>query len=317
MKIVYDYKKMKPLPRSVGTIGVFDGVHRGHSAVLRRAVREARRLNVKSAAITFDPHPLSVLRPHPKVPRIMSLEHRLRLIAKHGIDVALVVKFSRAFSGMTAEDFVKNIIIRKFNARSVIVGEKFSFGPGASASEATLKSLGDKSGFSVLVVKPLKADGSIISSSRIRTLIQHGDISMAARCLGRPVSVFGTVISGARLARELGYPTANIDPHHEVIPPIGVYAVIALYNKRMYGGILNIGVKPTFFDPGARKEPTIEAHIFNFKKHIYGKTIEILFIKKIRDEQKFKDPDELIRRIHSDEAIARKILNQKKTRHFI
>ena len=189
------------------------------------------------------------------------------------------------------------------------MGEDFCFGRGAKAGVKELKIIGRKYGLKIHAVKHLKRAGSIVSSSLIRRLVIAGRISEASKLLGRPFSILGTVVGGAKLARSLGYPTANVNPHHEAIPPSGVYAVKVKFKERFFKGIMNIGIRPTFYDRGTDEEPSIEVHIFNFHGKIYGKDLEIIFADKLRNEKKFKTIDSLVRQIKKDEALARRNLS--------
>jgi len=304
MKLIKGLRQIKtPIRGSVVTIGVFDGVHIGHRKIIRSVVERARRLKLKSVVLTFDPHPMKVLRPSTRTPSLMSLGHRIRLITELGADVLAVAKFSKAFAKLSAEKFARDVLVGRLRAREVYVSEGFYFGKGAGADKEELKNIGRALGFKVNVVAPIKAGRQTVSSSLIRMAVAKGDLKLAAKFLGRPVSILGTVVRGVRLARELGYPTANVNPHHEVIPPGGVYAVRVRYKGMFFKGVLNIGTRPTFFSPRDR-EPSIEVHIFDFHKHIYGNDLEILFVKKLREEVKFKDREELVRQIRDDAAIA-------------
>ncbi len=297
---------------SVVAIGVFDGVHIGHRAVIKTVVREAKAAGLRSIVVTFDPHPLKVLNPKHFVPSLISLKHRIDLIKRIGIDKVLVIKFNKRMANLSPEKFIRDAVIRDLSAKEIIVGEDFCFGKGARSGVKKLADITKKYFIKLKVVRPVKKKGLVISSTIIRRLIREGDIARASQLLGRPFSILGTVIGGAKLARTLGYPTANINPHHEAIPPSGVYAVKVVFKKNIYNGVLNIGIKPTFYNYGHDKEPTIEVHIFNFKERIYGRDIEIIFIRKLRGEKKFKKIDSLIRQIEKDEIRARKVLGRNK-----
>ena len=292
---------------SIVTIGVFDGVHIGHKKIITDVVRRAHAMKLKSVAVTFDPHPFKVLNPRYKIPSLVSLKHRLRLIKELGIDTVAVLNFTKFVARLAPECFVKNILINKLGAKEIIVGENFYFGKGARSGAGALKRIGEDLGLKVRIVKSVKKDGKVVSSSAIRRLITGGKLSAASELLGRSVSVLGTVVGGSRFARVLGYPTANINPHHEVIPPFGVYAVKVRFSNRLYRGMLNIGTQPTFFS-SRDKEPKIEAHIFGFNKRIYGRDIEVLFVKKLRNEKKFTGETGLIRQIRKDEKAAKQIV---------
>jgi riboflavin kinase/FMN adenylyltransferase len=293
---------------SVVTIGVFDGVHVGHARVIGLVVRRARALGKKSVVITFDPHPARVLGLSGEVPSLISLGHRMRLIGELSPDYIVVANFSKALASAKPADFARSVLASKAGASEVYVGDNFYFGRGGLAGPGELVRLGRQFGFRVRIIPAVKVGRRRVSSSLIRGLIRSGKLGEASGLLGRPVSVFGTVAKGASIARELGYPTANINPHHEVTPPSGVYAVIVKYGARSYGGILNIGCRPTFYAP-RDAEPSIEVHIFGFRKKIYGKDLEVFFIKKIRDERRFSSAAELVRQIRKDEHLAHSTLH--------
>jgi len=272
-------------------IGIFDGVHRGHQKILKKLTKEAFRNNTKSLLITFDPHPRNILKS--KIPLLISLKHRLTLIKDFGIDSLRVIRFTRKLSRLSGEEFITKILMCRFKIDIFVLGENFRFGHKGRGTAELLK----KYGFKVFEIKTLKSKGRSISSTRIRQKIERGDLRNASLMLGRPVTVLGTVVKGRRVGRRLGFPTANIDPHHEAIPPSGVYSVDAKISSRIYKAILNIGTRPTF---GKNIDPTIELHIFNFKKSIYNKDVEIIFKRKIRDERRFKSVEALRKQIQSD-----------------
>jgi len=285
-------------------IGIFDGVHIGHRRIINAAIREAKRRRKESVIITFDPHPSKVLKPHISVLSIMSTSHRLKLICALGADRCCVVKFDKKFSKLTPGDFAGKILASKFKASTVFIGSNFVFGKGNSGDALLLKKLGREYGFEVKVVPMVKVGRNVVSSTAIRSRIIGGKLSEAARMLGRPVSIYGTVVSGKKRGRLLGYPTANIDPHHEAIPPAGVYAVWVRRGNRRYGGALFIGRRSTF----GEKEAVIEVHIFDFHEFIYREDIEVEFVKRLRGARKFTDHVKLIEQIKRDDILARKIL---------
>ena len=294
--------------RSIVTIGVFDGVHIGHRAVIKEAVRRAGAAGLKSVVVTFDPHPLKVLGARNAPPSLISLKHRIRLIRGLGIDRVMVINFNKKLASMSAGKFVKDLIVKRLCAAAIVVGEDFCFGRGASTDARRLRDIAKKYSVGVKIVKHLKKNGHIVSSTIIRRLVVGGYIKEASALLGRPFSILGTVVGGAALARTLGYPTANINPHHEAMPPSGVYAVRVKLRGRVYNGVMNIGVKPTFYDHGRDKEPSVEVHIFDFRERIYGRDLEVSFVRKLRPEKKFNTIDSLIEQIKRDESKARNIL---------
>ena len=306
MRIITDVKNIRLKKNTVVSVGVFDGVHIGHQRIIGYQVRCARALGLPSVVITFDPHPMKILEPQNAPPILISLAHRLRLLEERGIDIVLALKFTRAFSKLSPEAFVKKYLVGAFHAKIVLAGPGFFFGRYRDGDTSLLKSLGEKYRFAVKDIKPILFKGIPVSSTRIRRLIRTGMLEEASEILGRPVSVLGTVTRGCALGRTLGYPTANVNPHHEIIPPAGVYAVKVKYKGKRYGGVLNIGVRPTFL-AGKDNDQAVEVHIFDFKGKIYGEDLEIDFVQKLREERRFSSREALVRQIKKDEAAARAI----------
>ena len=290
--------------KTIAAIGIFDGVHKGHAKIITSAVREARKTGARGIAITFDPHPAKVIYPRRKTPSIISTPHRVRLIHGLGIRKCEVIRFDRRFAKMPPREFAERILVRKFRVSKVFVGSNFGFGRGNSGDAGLLKELGKELGFAVSIVPMVKSRGKNISSTSIRKMIIRGDLKGAKSMLGRPVSVFGTVVSGKKRGRLLGYPTANIDPHHEAIPPCGIYAVWVKVRNRRYGGALFIGAPATF----GEKEPVIEVHIFGLHEFIYKEDIEVIFERRLRGIRKFPDHQKLIEQIRRDDKAARSVL---------
>ncbi len=319
MRILRSCEGLRPRGGSVVAIGIFDGLHSGHRKIVSLAVKRARRLEAASAVITFYPHPLRILHPRRPTPRtLISLHHRVRLIEAMGVNVIVVVKFTRAIASMEPHEFVEQFLIRTLKAKEVVVGEDFHFGRRKRGDIALLKFFGGIYGFKVTPVRSVRIGGRVVSSSLIRSLITRGDMKSAGALLGRPVSMLGTVVRGSRIGTALGYPTANIDPHHEAIPPSGVYAVGVKYGDRDYGGVLNIGFRPTISRVARRRarqrttarEPQIEVHIFDFKGDIYGKELEVSFVKKLRPEKRFASRRALIEQIQRDVFRARLLVKR-------
>jgi len=307
MKIFTGLKKLKArqFPRPVAAIGIFDGVHVGHQRVFKKAIAAARRIGGTALAVTFNPHPQRVLDMIKAPPLLVSLEHRIKLIEREGLDVLIVLDFNEKMARYSAADFIEKILVSKIGAAAVVIGADFTFGRDRKGDILLLRSFGDRYGFTVRAVPLLAIGGEPVSSTRIRGYILSGALRSAQRLFGRPVSVMGTVVRGSRRGRLLGYPTANIDPHHEVIPPEGVYAVYILRGGKRHKGVLNIGTRPTF-EKGV--PPTIEVHIVNFDKHIYGTDIEVIFVKRLREERRFARREDLIRQIGIDERAAAMVL---------
>lgn len=284
---------------TVIVIGVFDGLHRGHRYLLQKALTAARNTHKKLVCITFHPHPLGE-------PYLISLTHRLKLIEALGVRHCVVIRFNKRFSRILAEEFIKGILVKLFHPLLIFVGENFRFGFKAKGTVALLKHFEKEYGYIVEPIKELRVHTQKISSHTIRSLIKSGKLKEAETLLGRRVSVLGTVIKGLKRGRMVGYPTANINPHHEVLPREGVYAVKVLYHKRTYNGLCNIGRRPTF--ASAIPAQTIEVHLFDFKKNIYGRDIEIQFVDRIRDEKKFPSIRFLGAQIRKDSHVALSIL---------
>jgi len=301
MKVLYGYKNAGDcLKDAVIAIGMFDGVHVGHKRVIKRVLNAAVS-GGRRAVMTFDPHPQNVLCPEKPQARIMSLEHRLSIFRKMGLDAAVVIRFTDHIAAMGPEDFIRKVLHRT-GVKRVYVGGNFHFGRGKSGNVETFRCKGKAYGIDIRTVQPVKLRGRTVSSTWLRALISAGKLEQAARLLRRPVSVYGTVVAGDRRGRLLGVPTANIDPHHEVIPPSGTYAVRADVDGTVFRGVLNIGFNPTFYGRGARRriEPRIETHLMGFEGDLYGHSLEISFIKKLRREKRFRDAETLRRQIISD-----------------
>jgi riboflavin kinase/FMN adenylyltransferase len=300
MKVIRGLHKITKFKKPVVVLGVFDGVHIGHINILKDAVRRAHSIGGTSIALTFDPHPQ-------KEESLTSLDHRIRLIAKQGIDVCIVIDFNKHFQQSSALDFVRKVLVNKIGARYIYIGKNFRFGRNAEGDIDTLKALGRIYNFKVKVFKVVRMHFKAVSSTYIRRLIKKGELSAAEKLLCRPVTVLGSVMKGVHLGRRLGFPTANIDPHHEVIPPEGVYAAQILLGNKKLNGLCNIGKRPTFMKKG---KVHIEVHIFNFHKNIYGKYIEIEFIKKLRKEKKFPSAAALIDMIRKDITFAKTLFSR-------
>ena len=306
MKIYYgfDDKTLKFKKRAI-TIGVFDGVHRGHRKILGRMLYDARRHGISPMVVTFDPHPAKILAPkkfHPTI--LMSLPHRLNFFKSMGIEEVLVIPFTRPFSKMSREDFFEKLLVGKLGMESLTVGHDFRFGQKALGNSQYLEKKTKESGHRLYLIPEYKLSGEIISSSKIRLSIEKGDFKRAGQMLGRPVSVVGTVVRGRGRGKTIGFPTANLDPHHEALPPAAVYAAYGFLGKKKLRGVIHIGERPTFAD----RQKTLEVHFMEFNGNIYGREIELIFVKKLRDIRCFRNPDLLQKAILRDINQARKLL---------
>lgn len=309
METIFGLKSAWRLNSPIATIGVFDGVHRGHLAVLAETLRWARQAAGVSVLITFDRHPEMLLRGSPP-DSITSLEHKLHLVSRTGIDVCLVLHFDRKLAAMEAEDFTQRVLVKTLGASGVVLGYNCRFGRGGRGDAKLLGKLGNSLGFDVRTVAPLVIDGAPVSSTRIRGLIETGDLEEAAVLLGRPVTLRGTVVHGTRRGRELGFPTANLNLHHEATPPSGVYICRALVGDETLWGLVNIGVNPTFAEKGRKQRKCVEVYIDGYGgKSLYGRTVEVEIVRYLRPEVAFDSPEALAAQMEKD----RQVLQSQKT----
>ncbi len=308
MKVIDGIENVRQkLPYPVLTIGNFDGVHLGHQALFRMLIERARKNNGTSVVFTFVPHPLRVIAPE-RAPKLLTpYKEKIRLIKNCGIDVIICINFTKEFASITAEDFIRNILCSMLEVREILIGSNYMFGKGRKGSPELLKALGKEYGFSVTVVDEIRIDNTVVSSSRIRTLIAKGRVEEAAKFLGRPYSVEGVVIEGAKRGKSLlNTPTANLSTANELLPKDGVYAVKVKVGRKVYGGATNIGCNPTFKD----KKFSFETHILDFEGRLLGKTLRVEFISRIRDEIKFSKVEDLAAQLEKDIAQIRRILKQ-------
>lgn len=287
------------------TIGNFDGVHLGHQRIFRQVTEKAGEINGESIVYTFEPHPVELLAPEHKPLLITSPGEKLRLIEEQGIDVVICAHFSPQFAKQTPEDFVKSILYDQIKIRHLLVGHDYTFGKDRRGNIAMLMDLGKKLGFNVEVVEALRVGGAVVSSTRIRELIQKGAVPEAAQMLGRNYLLSGRVIHGhGRGSRQLGFPTANLKPEGALFPKPGIYATWTYHEGRKYAGVANLGWNPTFHD----QKFSIEIHILNFNRDIYGEPLRVEFVERLRDEITFRSPEELIAQIKKDISRAKAVL---------
>lgn len=312
MKTYYNLESIPKLNQeSVVTFGVFDGIHIGHKKVLETVRTRAKTENLTSVLFGFYPHPLAFLAPDKCPPVLMCLPKRVEILEQIGIDMAIFVNFNERIASMSPHTFVDTILLDMCRAKHVVVGYACQFGKDREGNAQLLESIGEQSQFGVTVVPPTELNGLPIHSTRIREAIARGDLGLASQLLGRTYSLSGTIVRGDGRGRQLGFPTANIETGEQLCPPNGVYAIRARLDERWLDGVLNIGIRPTF--NGTKFQ--VESHLFNFDEMIYGETIEVFFIQKIRSERKFSDMNALVKQINRDIAAADEILTQQpKTR---
>ena len=287
------------------TLGNFDGVHRGHQAIFARVVAEARARGGAAMAITFTPHPMTVLRPEKAPPTLTSLRDKLALIDETGIDVVILKRFTRAFAAVTAPEFVERFIVGAIGAAKLVVGHSVSFGRDRAGNANLLQDLGARFGFEVEVIGPVEVDGHEVSSSAARRAVSAGDVRLAATLLGRPHRLSGRIVHGKHRGKTIGFPTANVAVRAGMFPPDGVYAVTAEIDGERRPAVANVGRNPTFGPDAPR---TLEAYIFDFDRDVYGRRCQVGFIERLRGEITFASVDELIAQIRADAEQARAIL---------
>jgi riboflavin kinase/FMN adenylyltransferase len=292
---------------AVITVGTFDGVHRGHQDVLATLVRHAEARGLPSVVITFDPHPLEVVNPAAAPPLLTLTEEKLAMFAQTGVSYVAVVPFTPALAALEAEQFVDDVLLGRFAMRELLVGHDHGFGRGRMGDIEVLRQLGQSRGFQVTVLPPVHAaDGYAISSTAIRRSVAGGDLARAALGLGRPYSISGTVIRGDQRGRTIGYPTLNLSPPspRKLLPPDGVYAVRVQLPEGQFGGMLNLGPRPTVGDHQRR----IETHVFDAGADWYGATVRLDFIARLRGTRPFAGLEALKTQLADDETQARLVL---------
>ncbi len=314
MKIFHGIENANILKPTVLTLGVFDGLHLGHQRIMQTVVERAKIAGAHATAITFDPHPRTVLHPESSPPLLQTLDQRLANFEVLGIEQAIVVPFTREFASQPAEDFLSNIIRDRLHAREVYLGKGFAFGKNRGGNIDLLRQKSKELGFIADEVDEVQIRGQRISSSAIRKLLAEGRINLARRMLGRPYGVEGVIIRGDRRGHTIGFPTANLKPHNRVIPRFGVYATATLIDGIWRKSITNIGVRPTF---ESAADPSIESYIFDFDGDLYGDVLRVRFLHRIRDERKFNGIDELKAQIEKDTARARNYFHHQGVKNML
>lgn len=311
MRVITDNSSINDSGYNIATIGYFDGIHLGHKKILNELVGQAQKKNGKSILITFWPHPRNILNPNTSVELLLSNDDKQKLIEVIGIDYLYIIKFTKEFSKMSAHSFIQNFIVDKLNVSKLIIGYNHSFGHKREGNFLYLQKNNSKYNFEIQEVKKKEINDKLnISSSIIRDKVRDGKLDLANQMLGYKYYITGQVVKGDGIGIKINYPTANIMPENnsKLIPGNGVYVCKVNIENKNYQGMLNIGKRPTVNG----KERRIELHIFDFNTNIYGKNVKITLIKKIRDEIKFNNLDQLKHQLQKDEIKSLNILNNEK-----
>jgi riboflavin kinase/FMN adenylyltransferase len=290
--------------RAVLSVGNFDGLHLGHQKILRMVLERARGANQIAAAITFDPHPLKLLRPEQAPKMIQTFSQRLEGIEKIGLDAVLVLSFDRALSLLSPEEFIQRILIDRLHVATILVGANFCFGHRGAGDVHLLGNFGKVHGYEVETVAPVEVAGAVVSSTAIRNAVSSGNVADAIPLMGRPFSLAGEIRPGAGRGRAILFPTLNLSTEQEMLPKLGVYATESVVGGKVYRSVTNIGTRPTFNGQGI----TVETHLFNFAEQVSSGAMEVRMLARIRDEKKFSGADELRAQIARDIVVAREMI---------
>lgn len=297
MKIFHGTENANISRPTVLTLGVFDGLHLGHQQIMQTVATRAKAVNAVPTAITFDPHPRSVLYPEDTPPLLQTLDQRLAAFEFLGIEQAIVIRFNQEFAAQDAETFLREIVHERLQAKEVYLGKGFAFGKNRSGNIQLLRRMSAELGFFADEVAEVCLGGQRISSSIIRELLKEGKVNRARKMLGRPYGIEGQIVRGDQRGRTIGFPTANLKPRNRVVPRYGVYATANLIAGVWRRSVTNVGIRPTFSGGG---EPSIESYIFDFDSDLYGDVLRVRFLHRIRDEKKFGGIEELKAQIGKD-----------------
>src|SRR5437868_2104093 len=308
MKVFYEADNPGISRPTVLTLGVFDGLHIGHQLIMKTVVERARAARAAPTVITFEPHPRAVLHPESAPPLLQTFDQKIEALGVLGIEQTIVVHFDKAFSQIRAEDFLRQIVVDRLQAKEVYLGRGFAFGHNREGHIDLLRRVSKDLGFVADEVPEVQIRGERVSSSRIRELILQGRMNLARRMLGRPYGVQGAVVRGDARGQAIGFPTANIDPQNRVIPKRGVYVTAILIDGQWRQSVTNVGVRPTF---GDATQSSIETHVLSWSDDLYERTVRVRFLHRLRDEKKFSSVDELKSQIALDVSRAERFFGRR------
>jgi riboflavin kinase/FMN adenylyltransferase len=301
MRLFHGYENAEIARPTVLTLGVFDGLHLGHQLIIRRVVERARATRSVPTVITFDPHPRAVLHPESAPPLLQTFDQKVEAFGVLGVEQTIVIRFTREFAAVRAEEFLRDVVRERLQAREVYLGRGFAFGRGRGGDIDLLRKVSGELGFFADEVPEVRLRGRRISSSLVRELLSGGAVNLARRMLGRPYGVEGRVVRGAERGRTIGFPTANLQPHNRVIPRRGVYVTATLIEGAWRRSVTNVGLRPTF---ERAEEPSVETFVLDWGGDLYGDVVRVRFLHRLRDERRFSSADELKRQIDRDVARA-------------
>jgi riboflavin kinase/FMN adenylyltransferase len=305
MKVLYRLEQLS-LPRAVATIGNFDGVHLGHQQLMRDLVERARQIQGTPLVVTFHPHPLQVLAPDNAPRQIQTLDQKLAAMERLGIELAVVIPFTREFARTSARDFAEKILWEKLQIKEIYAGPNFAFGHRREGSFNLLKEIGAEKGFFVGRIHQVQFRGSRVSSTAVRQALVAGQVSLARRLLGRPFSLLGEIVHGSAVGAGIRVPTANLRASNELIPRNGVYATLLTVGAQRHCAVTNIGVRPTVTSGKTISKPSIETHLLDFEGDLYGREVKLELLLYLREERRFQNTQALVAQIGKDIARARR-----------
>ena len=309
MEVFNSLSEVQKNKNTIITLGTFDGIHLGHKKIIEGVIKKAEKLNARSFLITFDPHPRSVVSKGNTIKLLHTLEEKINILRDLGIQNLLIIKFTKDFSQLSSEEFVKNYIINGIGLNEIVIGYDHHFGKGRGGDERTLREMGKEFDFRVTKVDAVNINGTSVSSTKIRNALADGNINIANSFLGRYYSFQGKVVKGDGRGRTLGFPTANIklNSENKLLPAIGIYAVELVMTNEKHFGLMSIGKRPTFYNDG---QLTTEIYIYDFDRDIYNEDVTVKVIERIRGEEKYSSPEELVAQMKKDKEAGVEIMSR-------